>query len=56
MEFFKWCLQRDAREGFRQHTEKIFLRSLNLSQKAGRPQDFTLPGAGGIRDRWPVKA
>lgn len=48
-------LQRDAREGFRQHTEKIFLRSLNLSQE-GRPQDFSLPGAGGIRDRWPVKA
>lgn len=47
MEFFKWYLQRDAREGFRQHTEKIFLRSLNLSQEAGKPQDFSLLGQVG---------
>ena len=35
---------------------KIFLRSLNLSHETERPQDFSLPEADGISDRWPVRA
>lgn len=43
-------VQRDAREGFRQRSKEIFLRSLNLSQEAERPQDPSLSEADGMSD------